>query len=384
MQDESYPRTSQWISGRRSKWREDCGERKRIPEESRVKSKLWHSPATFRTSNIFISLLIFTWIGFSTCQSFSNTTSTTTEQMIAKNGTISGELSKTSTSKPNEPSTSPVRTSEKPIDREDESAKILLQNITSNAEQADVRESETVSTTPSTPTSTQSTLEEDDVLIKLLKAPQRPTVRRGWHRPWRPNSYFEYKTDWNNSVQVLVTKESWESYSRFKEETCREANDTYIAERVLHDTTDHPYFKWEENVFHQELRKIILPETSDGSYSKLIGTPWLTTLDSRFFMSKPESLCKSKKRDTADNDAARIKAEQDLFEDYLINKVFPETMIATNMTSDGELVPLTSTTSPPLLSLVIPLMSHLRSDNDASSLLDVMNALDKEHVKRQR
>ncbi|KAI1727929.1 hypothetical protein DdX_00071 [Ditylenchus destructor] len=380
MLDDSYPRTSRWTTNCREDWRQ----RKRIPEANKEKSKLWYSPAAPTMPNIFIFLLIVSWVGFSMCQSFSNASTTTPEQILSKNGTITGELSKTSTTKPNEPSTSPIRTSEKPIDPEDEAAKILLQNITSNAELTGVRESKKASTTPSTPTSTQSTLEEDDVLIKLLKAPQRPTVRRGWHRPWRPNSYFEYKTDWNNSVQVLVTKESWESYSRFKEETCREANDTYIAERVLHDTTDHPYFKWEENVFHQELRKIILPETSDGSYSKLIGTPWLTTLDSRFFMSKPESLCKSKKRDTADNDAARIKAEQDLFEDYLINKVFPESMIATNMTSDGQLVPLTSTTSPPLLSLVIPLISHLRSDNDASSLIDVMNALDKEHVKSQR
>lgn len=205
----------------------------RIPEANKEKSKLWYSPAAPTMPNIFIFLLIVSWVGFSMCQSFSNASTTTPEQILSKNGTITGELSKTSTTKPNEPSTSPIRTSEKPIDPEDEAAKILLQNITSNAELTGVRESKKgnsaliasinvktkiilASTTPSTPTSTQSTLEEDDVLIKLLKAPQRPTVRRGWHRPWRPNSYFEYKTDWNNSVQVLVTKESWESYSRFK------------------------------------------------------------------------------------------------------------------------------------------------------------------------
>lgn len=324
--------------------------------------------------NIFILLMIFNWIGFCATHDFSNST-LTSEHMLAENGTTDEKMQRIPSVKLTDTSVPPDSVSEKPLDEEDETARILVQNITSHSERQD-------STTPSTPTPTQSTLKEDDALIKLLKIPQRPTVRRGWNRP-RPNSYFEYKTDWNSSIQVLVTKESWESYTRFKEETCRETNDTYIAERVLHDTSDHPYFKWEENVFHQELRKIILPETSDGSYTKLVGTPWLTTLDARFFKSQPESLCKSKKRDTADNDAARIKAEQDLFEDFLINKVFPESMIPTNITSDGQLVPLTSTTSPPLLSLVIPLMSNMHSNNDAT-LIGMMSALDKEHMKTQK
>jgi len=101
--------------------------------------------------------------------------------------------------------------------------------------------------------------------------------------------------------------------------TCRQNDDEDIAEKVVNNT-ENGYFAWEENAFHRALRKIILPETRDGSLSSLIGTPLLKTLDPRIFATEPESLCKFETRDSEEE--SRTKDEQDRFEDYLINKVF--------------------------------------------------------------
>jgi len=120
---------------------------------------------------------------------------------------------------------------------------------------------------------------------------------------------------------VRISEKSWELYMNFKESTCRENDDEYIGNKVLH-SMENRYFSWEERMFHIALRSIIFPRNLKGqvTIAPLIGSTLLRTLDPRVFISEPESLCKVDKKDPDEEELN--KAEQDRFEDYLINKVF--------------------------------------------------------------
>ncbi|KAL3101901.1 hypothetical protein niasHS_003310 [Heterodera schachtii] len=131
------------------------------------------------------------------------------------------------------------------------------------------------------------------------------------------------------SVQAHISRHSWERYQRFKEETCRKSAETDMAERRL-NSTESAYFHWEENEFHRELRKKLLPQTMrDGrtSFRALLSSDLLGSLDPRLFVSAPKSLCKAKRLvDEADERLKQVKEEKHMFEDFLINKVFSPTV----------------------------------------------------------
>jgi len=131
--------------------------------------------------------------------------------------------------------------------------------------------------------------------------------------------WFNYETNWDTPFHAFVSKESWMAYTQFKEDTCRDSDDEYIAERVVNNTAN-AYFKWEDMVFHHELRKKLLPQTSDGRFTSLIGTQLLNTLDPRLFSSSPASLCTMQSNSDFDSEAM-AKEERDRLEDFLINKV---------------------------------------------------------------
>jgi len=119
---------------------------------------------------------------------------------------------------------------------------------------------------------------------------------------------------------IKISESSWKLYMNFKESTCREGNDEYIANKVIHSMANR-YFSWEERIFHIALRSIIFPKDEGHlPLANLIGSSFLTTLDPRIFISEPESLCIIAKNDPGEEELR--KTEQDRFEDYLINKVF--------------------------------------------------------------
>uniref|UniRef100_A0A914HX14 Uncharacterized protein n=1 Tax=Globodera rostochiensis TaxID=31243 RepID=A0A914HX14_GLORO len=148
---------------------------------------------------------------------------------------------------------------------------------------------------------------------------------------WHYSSAFAQHADFligAPSIQALVSRHSWERYQRFREDTCRKGVETDLAERRL-NSTESPYFHWEENEFHRELRKKLLPQTMrDGktSFRPLLNSKLLGTLDPRLFVSTPKTLCKAKKLvDEADERQKQSKEEKHMFEDFLINKVFSPT-----------------------------------------------------------
>jgi len=157
----------------------------------------------------------------------------------------------------------------------------------------------------------------DEVEIVLAAADKgshsgASSIASGW--------YF-YEVDSAKSFRdAHISEQSWAAYQQFKEDTCRSSEgELFMNGRILNNSGSGGYFKWEEIQFHRELRKIILPETRDGSYSSLIGNSVLDGLDSRLFASTPESLCKAKQEDSVKE---LDREEKDRFEDYLINKVF--------------------------------------------------------------
>lgn len=62
-----------------------------------------------------------------------------------------------------------------------------------------------------------------------------------------------------------------------------------------------------------------MPETRGGSFNSLIGSSLLKRLDSRFFASSIESLCKGNRQEDLNIESLE-KLEKDRFEDFLINK----------------------------------------------------------------
>uniref|UniRef100_A0A183BTS8 Uncharacterized protein n=1 Tax=Globodera pallida TaxID=36090 RepID=A0A183BTS8_GLOPA len=148
---------------------------------------------------------------------------------------------------------------------------------------------------------------------------------------WHYSSAFAQHSDFligAPSIQALVSRHSWE---RYQQDTCRKGVETDLAERRL-NSTESPYFHWEENEFHRELRKKLLPQTMrDGktSFRPLLNSKLLGTLDPRLFVSTPKTLCKAKKLvDEADERQKQSKEEKHMFEDFLINKVLDPNLFA--------------------------------------------------------
>lgn len=154
----------------------------------------------------------------------------------------------------------------------------------------------------------------DAALLQLAAAADKPSTTT------MPR--FFYTSDSAPSTQAHISRESWERYQRFREETCRKGTEDYLAERALNNT-ESGYFHWEENEFHRQLRDRLLPQTRGVSFRSLVGSPLLSHLDPRLFTSKPRSLCQAKRHiSEADEKQKLAKEEQHLFEDFLINKVF--------------------------------------------------------------
>jgi hypothetical protein len=126
----------------------------------------------------------------------------------------------------------------------------------------------------------------------------------------------------NIRMRAVLTLSSWESYLDFKKQTCRKEREE-MPSGLVFTTGESGYFSWEERLFHKELRKVLLPETSNDDLSK-VDDEQLETLDPRLFASGPESLCTDKdvNEDKIHDKAAYIAHEKALFEDYLINKIF--------------------------------------------------------------
>ncbi|KAH7716819.1 hypothetical protein AAVH_15768 [Aphelenchoides avenae] len=133
----------------------------------------------------------------------------------------------------------------------------------------------------------------------------------------------------SSRMQAVITPESWEHYQEFKKTTCRKEKEE-VPSGLVFTSPESGFFTWEESVFHQELRRILLPDTSAENFTALLSNRTIIEeLDSRLLASEMESLCTEKDLQEAKavhDQAAFVATEKALFEDYLINKILPALM----------------------------------------------------------
>uniref|UniRef100_A0A7E4VZX9 Membrane-associated protein n=1 Tax=Panagrellus redivivus TaxID=6233 RepID=A0A7E4VZX9_PANRE len=117
---------------------------------------------------------------------------------------------------------------------------------------------------------------------------------------------------------VWISVRSWVAYKTFTTDKCR-----FVADQLPDFSDDNffyknDYFRYEEAMFNLELRNLLFPETSRGDLKSMLGTPYLTKLDSRFFQMPLKSLCSMS---PDDKKKAGETTEASRFEDKVINKV---------------------------------------------------------------
>uniref|UniRef100_A0A914DHN7 Uncharacterized protein n=1 Tax=Acrobeloides nanus TaxID=290746 RepID=A0A914DHN7_9BILA len=132
----------------------------------------------------------------------------------------------------------------------------------------------------------------------------------------------------NSRFMAVISFKSWDEYRDFAKSTCREDEITQMMQDPP-NYMESGYFSWEENMFHQQLRKRIFrgdffPETAKGNYTELLRSPLAKELDPRLLMPPPKTFCLSEE-DLEEDLALKLSEqsiEKSIFDDIILNRIF--------------------------------------------------------------